>query len=397
MGVIGVVCLVIAVGMFVVGCVALGKNKLNLKVRKGKPEIAVLIAARDESAVIEGLLNSLEKQTVRVNPEDIYVIVETLEDPTVEICKRHGNMVVLRKNLTKQRKGCALDEAVQAIREAKKRYDLYFVFDADNVLAEDFVERMLESYAAGYEIATGYRYPKNGNTNMITAVSALTFSMINVVGNRSRVAKQANMVFSGTGFFVAGELVEEWRGWPFHSLTEDYEMSLYATLHGLATTYNEEARFYDEQPTKFSQTILQRVRWIKGYFMTRRKYVPLMRVRRQADNYGSLVHERIGVKPAILAIVGVVLVVLDVVFWLAYFGKGWLALVVVIAVLLAVYVGLMIFTWVILKQEKTQFRPKIKVQAVLFNPVYLAAYVPCAIKALLTKNVSWKKIDHGKK
>lgn len=397
MGVIGVVCLVVAVGMFVVGCVALKWNKLNLRTRKGEPRMAVLVAARDESAVIEGLLDSLEKQTISMKPEDVYVIVETLDDPTVEICRRHGNTVVLRKNVAKQRKGYALDEAVRAIREAKKRYDLYFVFDADNILAEDFVEQMLESYKAGYEIATGYRYPKNGNTNMISAVSALTFSMVNVVGNRHRAMKQANMVFSGTGFFVVGELVEEWRGWPFYSLTEDYEMSLYATLHGLATTYNEGARFYDEQPTKFSQTILQRVRWIKGYFTTRRKYVPLMRVKKRANNIGSLIHERIGVKPAILAIVGVVLVVFDAVFWLAYFGKGWLALVVVISVLLAVYVGLMIFTWVIMKREKAEFTPKIKMQAMLFNPIYLAAYVSCAIKALLTKNVAWKKIDHGKK
>lgn len=397
MGVVGVVCLIVAMVMLVVSLTSAGNNKLTLKRREKDPRIAVLIAARDESVVIEGLLESLKKQTVEVKPEDVYVIVETMDDPTVDICKKRGNTVVLRRDLSKQRKGYALDEAVKAILKAGKHYDMYFVFDADNLLAEDFVENMLESYRAGYEIVTGYRYPKNGNENVIAAVSALTFSMINALGNRARAQKQANIVFSGTGFFVTGDLVEEWRGWPFHSLTEDYEMSLYATLHGLATTYNEEARFYDEQPTKFRQTVLQRVRWIKGYFTARKKYVPLMRVKKRADNIGSIIHERIGVKPAIVAIIGVILILVDAVGWMIYLGKCEMALVAAGVIVILVYLVLMVATMVILRQEKAEFTSKIKVQALLFNPVYLVTYVPCALKALLTKNVAWKKIDHGKK
>lgn len=397
MGVVGVVCLIVAMVMLVVSLTSAGNNKLTLKRREKDPRIAVLIAARDESAVIEGLLESLKKQTVEVKPEDVYVIVETMDDPTVDICKKRGNTVVLRRDLSKQRKGYALDEAVKAILKVGKHYDMYFVFDADNLLAEDFVENILESYRAGYEIVTGYRYPKNGNENVIAAVSALTFSMINALGNRARAQKQANIVFSGTGFFVTGDLVEEWRGWPFHSLTEDYEMSLYATLHGLATTYNEEARFYDEQPTGFRQTVLQRVRWIKGYFTARKKYVPLMRVKKRADNIGSIIHERIGVKPAIVAIIGVILILVDAVGWMIYLGKCEMALVAAGVIVILVYLVLMVATMVILRQEKAEFTSKIKVQALLFNPVYLVTYVPCALKALLTKNVAWKKIDHGKK
>ncbi len=397
MGVVGVICLMVAVVMLLVDCAVSGNNKISLKRRTKASKIAVLIAARDESAVIEALLKSLERQTVKILPEDVYVIVETVDDPTIDICRKHGNTIVLRKDLSKQRKGYALDEAVKAILGAKKHYDLYFVFDADNTMTEDFVEQMLKKYEAGYEIVTGYRYPKNGNVNVITAVSALTFSMINALGNRKRAEKQANIVFSGTGFFVVGDLVEEWQGWPFGSLTEDYEMSLYATLHGLATTYNEEARFYDEQPTKFRQTVLQRVRWIKGYFTARKKYIPLMRVKKNADNMGSLVHERIGVKPAIVAIVGVILILVDVGGWMMYFGKGEMALIATVVIVVLVYFILLIATLIILRREKAEFTPKIKVLTILFNPVYLVTYVPCALKALLTKNVAWKKIDHGKK
>ena len=45
--------------------------------------------------------------------------------------------------------------------------------------------------------------------------------------------------------------MEDWQGFPFNTLTEDYELTLYSTLNNLTTTYNEKAIFYDEQPDSF--------------------------------------------------------------------------------------------------------------------------------------------------
>lgn len=400
---VGFGCLVWAGAMFLFGRYAVGRNEITLVEREKQPEFAVLIPARDESAVIEGLLESLEKQTVKIKTEDVYVIVETKDDPTVEICRKHGAGVFVRPKVTlsRARKGFALDEVIRDIL-SKRRYDLYFIFDADNVLAPEFMEGMLESYMAGYEIITGYRNAKNGNANAIAAVSCLTFSMINTLVNRDRAKHQANIVFSGTGYCIDGKLVDRWQGWPFRSLTEDYEISLYATLHGLATYYNEAAVFYDEQPTRYTQTVAQRVRWIKGYFSARKKYVPLMRgvlskqrAKNSTRNAGSLAKECIGVKPAILAVVGAVLVVLGGVVMLGRRGEwGW-ALAVVGGAFVLLYIILAGVTVHILRQEKLDLARSMKIKIVLFNPLYLVTYVPCALKALLRREVAWVKIEHG--
>lgn len=185
-------------------------------------------------------------------------------------------------------------------------------------------------------------------------------------------------------------------------MTEDYEISLYATLHGLATYYNEAAVFYDEQPTRYAQTVAQRVRWIKGYFSARKKYVPLMRgvlskqrAKNSTRNAGSLAKECIGVKPAILAVVGAVLVVLGGVVMLGRRGEwGW-ALVVVGVAFVLLYIILAGVTVHILKQEKLDLARSMKIKIVLFNPLYLVTYVPCALKALLRREVVWVKIEHG--
>lgn len=393
---IGVVCLLYAGLLAIHANHALRNNRLSLVKRTKTPKFAFLIPARFESAVIEGLLKSIAVQTVTVKMTDVYVIVESLEDPTVNICKQYGASVIIRQHPELQRKGYALDEAIKQILP-KHHYDLYFVFDADNRLSPTYLEEMLRIYQLGYQMATGYRNAKNNNYNVIAAVSALTFTMINTLGNKNRIRHGANIIFSGTGCYIDGGLVESWQGWPFHSLTEDYEMSLYAILHNISTFYNEKAMFYDEQPINYRQTVDQRVRWIKGYFSARYHYIPLMHRREHASNDGSLIKETIGVRPVIWALVGIILVLLGDIVRIFHAPNLSIIFGVLLGVIVVVYLVLMIITIVMIKREKMRFKPSIKLKAILFNPLYLLTYVPCALKALLMRNVTWKQIEHGKK
>lgn len=394
-GAVGLVLLLTAAGLAIRANLALRNNSLDLARRSKAPHFAILIPARFESAVIEGLLKSITHQTAPVQMRDVYVIVEDLADPTVQICHKYGCTVIVREHPERQRKGYALDEAVKQIL-AHKHYDLYFIFDADNRLSPTYLAEMLQIYALGYQMATGYRNAKNNNYNKIAAVSALTFTMINTLGNKNRIRHGGNIIFSGTGCFVVGELVEQWQGWPFHSLTEDYEMSLYAILRNISTFYHEKAVFYDEQPTKYRQTVDQRVRWIRGYFSARRIYIPEMRRCSRQSNQGSVVKERIGVKPVIIALFGVICLLFDDIVKLFTSQNLGLMLGLLSGLLVVVYVVLLIITAVMIKREKMHFTPKIRLQAILYNPVYLLSYVPCALKALLSKNVDWKRIEHGK-
>lgn len=421
---IGFILVILGTIWFLSTGLVMGRQKLNLTPRENPEKIAVLIAARDESAVIEGLLESLKQQTIMttaastksalnlLSMRDVFVIVESDQDPTVKICQKHGVSVIIRTRPERQRKGYALDEALKQILPQHKSYDAYFIFDADNRLAPDYFEKIFASYRAGYQLATGYRSSKNANENVIAAVSTLTFSMINTIGNQKRTRRGGNIIFSGTGFYVDGRLVEEWRGWPFHSLTEDYELSLYATLHGFTTTYNTSAVFYDEQPTRFRQTVAQRTRWIKGYFSARQKYVPLMRqalrhkprstsrsassrVSTYPANSGSLRREAIGVKPVIMILVGVVIMFLGGLIELCARGQAGIALLTTLATLALVYFVLMFITIELIKREHLRLDPALHLRTILFNPLYLITYVYCALKALFIKNVKWTKIEHG--
>lgn len=64
--------------------------------------------------------------------------------------------------------------------------------------------------------------------------------------------------------------------------------------------------------------------------------------------------------------------------------------------LLAEYIAMMIVTIVMLRREKEQLHLSVKMKRhmIWFYPLYLVTYIPCALKAMLKKNVTWVKIDH---
>ena len=138
---------------------------------------------------------------------------------------------------------------------------------------------MINSIEEGYDIGISYRNTKNSST-LVAASSALTFSMINTIGNQLKSKYTNNLTISGTGYYIKGSLVEDWQGFPFNTLTEDYELTLYSTLNNLTTTYNEKAIFYDEQPDSFKVSMKQRTRWVKGYFEARKIYIKEIRYRK---------------------------------------------------------------------------------------------------------------------
>lgn len=404
--IISLVLIFIGIFMSIIVSLISKKNNNKPKKRKDSHNFCVLVPARYESSVIEELLISIKKQTHKINMQDVYVVVESKEDETVNICKKYNATVFIRKKLNLRRKGYALDEVVKYIIESKKSYDAYFIFDADNVLDKDYLKNMIPVFDKGYDLASGYRNCKNGNESVVAASSALTFSLVNTVFNESKNRQTRNITFSGTGFYIRGYLIEKWKGYPFHSLTEDYELSSYATLNNLTTYYNVNSVFYDEQPLKYKDTINQRIRWIRGYFDVRKMYTKKMFKALDSKDYnnGSKIDETVGIMPYILIVVGLVIWFLSLMFFMAYNfllkNKTWiLNFNELVAYLLVIYFVLMVMTYVmlVLEGKKIDLSFKSKIKVLFYNPLFMITYIPCAIKALTAKEVAWKRVEHGNK
>lgn len=366
------------------------KNTNYPQKEKNGHNYAILIPARNESLVIEKLLISIENQTKKIKPEDVYVIVETKKDKTVSIVEKHKMTIVYRKNLNKKRKGFALDDAIKEILKSNKKYDAYFIFDADNILDKNYIKEMTKSFDEGYDIGIGYRNTKNSK-NLVSAASALTFSMINTIGNKRKSKYTNNLIISGTGYYIKGTIIESWKGFPFNSLTEDYELSLYSILNNLTTTYNDSAIYYDEQPEIFDVTIIQRSRWVKGYFDARRNYIHKIRksISKKDKNYASKITALIGVNPLITLIIGILLLLIDSITSFKNF------IISILIIFILIYITLMIFTYIIIKKEENKLDIKVsKILLIFYNPFYLLSYIYCLYIAITKKDLGWQEIKH---
>lgn len=391
------------VWLFLVKYLAKKNDNFPKKKRDSLNNLAILIPARDEALVIEDLLISITKQTKKVNMKDVYVIVEDEHDKTVEFVNNYGGTIFVRKELNLKSKGYALMELIEDLEKKKKYYEAYFIMDADNVLDKDFLKKMEESYKEGYDIATGYRNLKNGNDSLIATTSGITFSFINTSGNETKSKQSRNVTLSGTGLYITGDLIKQWKTYPFHSLTEDYELTLYSIQNNLTSVYNKEAIFYDEQPIKYKDTINQRERWIRGYFDNRKKYIPkFKKLLKNNCNYGSLITEINGMRPYILMIIGVILYILGQFIVIFKAKDSILVKMAIFKIFLILFLAYILFalltTYVIYKDNKMlNIKRSMKIKTIFFSPLYFLTFIPCALRAVLKKNVSWDKVKHTRR
>ena len=391
---IGLIIIFYSIFLFVLSSLIIVINKNVPKKSKENKKYCILIPARNESRVIEDLLISIENQTEKIDSKDVYIIVESKDDPTVEITKKHNMNIVFRKDLTKKRKGYALDDAVKEILKDNKKYTAYFILDADNVLDKNFIKEMSSDIDKGYDISIGYRNTKNGN-NLVSCASALSFYLLNTLDNERKCKYNNTLSISGTGFYIKGNIIESLGGFPFNSLTEDYELTLYCTLNNLTTNYNSNAIFYDEQPEKFNMTITQRTRWVKGYFEARKKYLKEIKKNTKIKdiNFSSKLISIIGINPIIYLVIGLVMLLIGIAIKYSFINFVYSLLITV----LSLYLIFVLITFVLLKKENDKLNINVsKFKLILYNPIFLFSYTICFFKAILTKNVEWKAIPHTK-
>jgi cellulose synthase/poly-beta-1,6-N-acetylglucosamine synthase-like glycosyltransferase len=360
------------------------KKKTVLK-KNNSFNYAIIIPARYESNVIKGLLESIKKQTSLNNT---YVIIEDKKDETYNITLSYGANVFIRKvKDSTKRKGYALDECLKDIIKKGVKYDLYFIFDADNVLDDNYFNEMLKVYSEGYSIACGYRSIKNNN-NVISICSGLVFTMINNIVNKWKSKFNRGIIVSGTGFYIDGKIIDKLNGYPFYSLTEDYELSLYCEQNNISSTYCESAIFYDAQPTDMKTSIIQRSRWIKGFFNSRK-----IQLKSNNDSFGVL--------PVIIILLGIIINVLASIYKIIYSISNNQAIfykhiINFVLLLLFVYIVLIVFTLFILliDNNRININKKDFVKVILFNPIFLLTFINSLFKAIFNKNMKWDVIKH---
>ena len=236
-----------------------------------KTKFAILVAARNESNVIEHILISLDKQTYPREYFEAYFIVESFDDPTIQLVEKHGYKWFKRDQLDDNRrtKGYALQECINYLWRENYNYDSYLIFDADNILEPNYIEIMNDLRQTGVEVGIGYRSFTNADTNWVTANCACMFSYMNQITSYGRSIIFHKATLMGTGYFVDDSIIRDAGGWIFTGMTEDIQLTSYCYYHDIYMCYYPAVCFYDEQASDMKTVHNQHVRWLAGYMQPR--------------------------------------------------------------------------------------------------------------------------------
>lgn len=383
-----------------------------------KNSYGIIIPARNEESVVAGLIESVKKNNYPQDKLHIFVIAHNCTDNTAKVAREHGATVYEYNNEAENTMGFAFKHLFSCIERdyGTANYDGFFLFNADNLLDVDYFSRMndaFEYYGKKYVI-TSFRNSKNFGSNLISGLYGMYFTVGCRLESRGRTVLGCSTRVQGTGYVINSSIVKN--GWPYVSLTEDWEFSADQVIQNHKIRYCDDAVFYDEQPVSLRIMWRQRVRWSRGHllvFYARFRDLIKNLFSKNTKNKGSLYDITMNVIPSTL--IWLFLYILQVVLLLVapifddsvtlksiFIGDSfslmsdgmlcyWLRTSIIS------YITIVVSAIVIFIVERKRIKNVRLINKILISltwPVFLAIQFPMDVQALLSKNLGWKPIPH---
>ena len=377
---------------FIVSICSLVKLKDKPILEDKQNRFMAIIPAHNEESVIKNLVESLMKQNYPKELYDIYVIADNCTDETAKIAKNAGAIVYERFDQDNRTKGHALNWFLNQKIKEDAPYDAFFVFDADNIVDENFIKNMNKKLCQGEDVVQGYRDIKNPTDSWVSSGYAIFYWTMNRFYHLARYNLGLSPLINGTGFMVKFDVVKP-HGWDTKTLTEDIEFSLKRIIAGKKLGWATDAIVYDEQPVDFKQSWSQRSRWTVGHMQCIQNYTKELAIatkeKKTLMNFDGFLYI-IGSIPMFI----LTLVLLAINF-IMYFGNGITTTDLVINILryliptFLLPIGTAIL---IMLLDKKPIRPMLK--GLICYPLFLGSWLLINFKCLFKRDISWEKIEH---
>ena len=244
---------------------------------------AVIVPAHNEEKVIGQLVENLKLLDYPRELYDIFVVADNCTDNTKKVAQKSGAFVLERFDNRRKGKGYALEYAFAKLHFTPKGgrpdgicpYDAAVIFDADNLVAPNFLRVMNNRLLTGEKIIQSFIDSKNPDDSWVAAAFSITFWLNNRFAMLARYNLGLCAALAGTGMCIAREVLQN-VGWSTTTLTEDLEYSMKALTHGYKTCVACETRIYDEKALTFSASCRQRLRWARGQISVAFQYIPVL-------------------------------------------------------------------------------------------------------------------------
>lgn len=368
------------------------------KPRKFSPKpastrFAVLVAARNEEAVIGHLVDSLMKQNYPSHLYRVFVAPNNCTDQTARVAKERG-ATLFEPQGTITSKGQVLSQLVDKLI-AENQYDAVCVFDADNLADPNFLQKMNDAYQAGAKAAQGFRGSKNPADSAISTGYSVCYWMLNQFYNDARQRLGLSALINGCGFMVSFSMLKTLGGWHTSTIIEDYEFSAQIAIAGERVQYVGDAIFYDEQPLTFSQSWKQRRRWGTGNVQSMQKYLlPLLKASIEQSSPVALDMAMTFAMPMV-QLASLFTGTASTLLWLSRAGSTlawshWIAILAA-SILLVLIISTLFVIYVILTNQKSL---KGMVKGIAYFSIFILSWSVINLISIFKPQTKWIPIQH---
>lgn len=360
-----------------------------------KHKFAAIIAARNEELVIGNLIDSLQNQNYPKELFDIIVIPNNCTDGTRQVSISKSAKVFDCMGVIKS-KGDALCEFFDSVLKNENNYDGFCIFDADNVVSQNFLLEMNNAMCQGVRIGQGYRDSKNPYDTFISSCYSIYYYMVNRFHNRARSSMNLSAMINGSGFMVSAEVIRKQGGWHTRTMTEDIEFTTKCVLSGEKVQWIPDAVIYDEQPLTFEQSWKQRKRWSTGLIQGFELYFPELAknaVTHKSISCFDLMMFFIAPYMQILYLISIILTIILTLLYVEYdyFPQTDVFYRLFLSIDSSYFVSFAVASWALLLEKKKISK---MLKGILTYWLFIISWLPINILCIFRKQTQWDQIKH---
>lgn len=211
-----------------------------------KHKFAIIIPCRNEEEVIANTIRVCRKLKYPKDRFEIIVAAHNCTDNTAK-CARDENVEVWEFNEDDpkhKKKGYIMRYIFNRLKEEKRDYESIIFLDADNILHEDFLDKMNDAFDSGLEIARPYYMPSTLSVSSTAFAGGIFVFFMTKVQALAKQKLKLNPTITGSAYMISMNVIKNIE-WEFFTLAEDVELSTNITLKGYEIGYVEEAIVYE--------------------------------------------------------------------------------------------------------------------------------------------------------
>ena len=229
-------------------------------------QIAVLIPSYKEDSVIVNVARQALVQSYSKTFYDVIVIADSLQQDTLAEL-RALDIIVHEVHFDKSTKV----KSLQSVLNTYNKYDLAVILDADNVMQNDFLEKINLCHNNGWNAIQGQRTAKNKNTSF-AILDGLSEAIANHINRQGAIALGLSSPIIGSGMAFKFSLLKDVIDTIDSIGGFDKELQLKILESNTKIHYLKDGIVLDEKVDSPEVFENQRKRWMSSHYIYFKKF-----------------------------------------------------------------------------------------------------------------------------